>query len=558
MGNLNLQILCGLHPWRLGASLGDDSKGRSRRPNGWTVAFLMAMLFVTVHTNAAPGQDKNPFSTHQPGQDEITDIMNRDAYRGASWGILVVELSTGKTVFELNADKMFVPASTTKLFTVASAWNVLGADHTFQTPVVRNGEVDANGQLDGDLILIASGDLTLGGRVDDQGRIAFQDTDHTYASNSGNAQLTTPDPLAGLKDLARQVKSQGIHRVKGEVIIDDRLFQPSLSSGSGPTTVSPILVNDNVVDFVITPGGLDQPANVDWRPRSAAISVDAQVMTVGGEEKPDVKVKTIDRGRIIVRGQIPEKREPLVLITEVDDAASFARSLFVEALQQAGVEVAASALEVNPATRLPQLEKVAKLPAVATLKSVSFAEHARLILKVSHNLHASTLPLILASHHGERTLAQGLRWQRVSLDQLGVDVASVSFGGGAGGTRSDYVTPQATVQLLTAMSKRSDFAMFREALPILGVDGTCAKHVDRESPVRGHVQAKTGTLYFDDLLNENTLLTSKALAGYMTTASGKELAFAMFVNNVHLTNGDETSRIGKMLGEICEVGFKNW
>ena len=75
-----------------------------------------------------------------------------------------------------------------------------------------------------------------------------------------------------------------------------------------------------------------------------------------------------------------------------------------------------------------------------------------MILKVSHNLHASTLPLLIAAHHGERTLAAGLRREGEILKGLGVDPATISFGGGAGGARADLVTPRATVALLRAMA----------------------------------------------------------------------------------------------------------
>ena len=99
------------------------------------------------------------------------------------------------------------------------------------------------------------------------------------------------------------------------------------------------------------------------------------------------------------------------------------------------------------------------------------------------------------------------------------------------------------------MAHRSDFPAFSEALPILGVDGTLVEVVGAESPARGKVRAKTGTLQWQDLMNDRPLLTSKALAGYLTTKTGRELVFAMFVNNVHLPKGVTGSREGKARGE---------
>ena len=112
------------------------------------------------------------------------------------------------------------------------------------------------------------------------------------------------------------------------------------------------------------------------------------------------------------------------------------------------------------------------------------------------------------------------------------------------------------MQLLQKMAERPDFEVYRSALPILGVDGTLATVVEKSSPAVGKVFAKTGTYVDTDLLNARRHLRSKALAGYMTTAKGTELTFALFVNDVHLAQGVETSREGKQLGKICEALYQ--
>src|SRR5204862_98144 len=129
----------------------------------------------------------------------------------------------------------------------------------------------------------------------------------------------------------------------------------------------------------------------------------------------------------------------------------------------------------------------------------------KVTLKVSHNLYASTLPLLIAARHGERTLAEGLRRQARLLQTIGVDLKAVSFAGGAGGANADAVTPRAAVQLLRAMQKRPEWPALRDGLPVLGVDGTLADAVPRDSPARGQVRAKTGTLSWMDVLNGRSL-----------------------------------------------------
>jgi D-alanyl-D-alanine carboxypeptidase/D-alanyl-D-alanine-endopeptidase (penicillin-binding protein 4) len=359
----------------------------------------------------------------------IGEIIHGPHYQHARWGILVVDAKTGQEIYSHNADMLCVPASVTKLFSVAAALFLLGVDFVFETPVYLRGRL-TDGTLQGDLILVASGDLTMGGRTDAQGKMAFKDTDHIYAGGGG-AELTDTDPLAGLKDLARQVKARGVRAVRGDVHIDDRLFDKSPSTGSGPTLVSPILINDNLVDILVTPGKkAGDPATVRMRPETSYVQMDAAVTTTYLGTR--LEVQALGNERFTVRGQIALGSKPQVRIYPVADPAGFARALFIEVLQKEGVKVSASPLQIARPAALPERDSYAKMERVALHKSLPFSEAAKVTLKVSHNLYASTMPLLLAAKKGKRTLADGLKIQRQFLAAQGVDLDSVSFGGGGG------------------------------------------------------------------------------------------------------------------------------
>jgi serine-type D-Ala-D-Ala carboxypeptidase/endopeptidase (penicillin-binding protein 4) len=500
-----------------------------------------------------------PVRAGSPLEDRVDAVLNARGLEGGQWGLLVVDSATGKTVFERNPDRMFCPASVTKLFSTAAALSELGADYRFKTPVVRRGEVK-DGVLRGDLILVAKGDLSLGGRTGSDGSLLFEDNDHTYAGGNPDASLVAGDPLAGLTHLAREVHSAGIKTITGDVLIDDRLFDHAPSTGSGPTRVSPIVVNDNVVDVLVTPGAkAGDPAKVRIVPETVFLSMDAQVETTA-EGSSTVDLRSVGPRRFVVRGRIPVGHKPVLKVYEVEEPAAFARSLFIETLRNRGVQVGASPLGDNAATALPSKAETAALPTVTEYTSPPFREYLKVILKVSQNLHASTLPMLVAAHHGETSLDRGLRREGELLSKLGVDVKTISFGGGAGGSRSDLVTPRATVALLRAMAARPDFASYDTALPVLGRDGTLAKAVGPDSPAKGHVRAKTGTYWVDNALDGHPVLISKALAGYLETASGKKLAFAFFVNNVPATAlggtiPEASATAGRRLGKLCEVFY---
>jgi D-alanyl-D-alanine carboxypeptidase/D-alanyl-D-alanine-endopeptidase (penicillin-binding protein 4) len=470
---------------------------------------------------------------------------------------LVTDAESGETVFARNPDTLCSPASVTKLYSCAAALVAFGPDHRFTTPVYRRGELK-DGTLAGDLILVAQGDLSLGGRADGKGGLAFKDHDHTYANwLSAGAELTEADPLAGLTALARQVREAGIQRVDGDVLVDDRLFPRAKGSGSGPDVLSPVVVNDNVLDVTITPAAeAGKPAGIAVRPATDFIQVDARVETAEQGTPVRVAVERVAPGRFTVLGKVPAGGKVVQRICAVEDPSGLARALFIDCLRRAGVTVAASAFR-PPSVTLPDRDACDRLPRVAAFTSPPLSETLKVTLKVSHNLYASTLPLLLAVQEGKQSLPDGLRRQAQILTDLGVDAGTISLESGAGGGNGDRVTPRATVQLLRAMAKRSDFAAYEGALPVLGVDGTLADAIAADSPARGKVRAKTGTYGDADLLNGRMLLRSKALAGYLTTAGGRTLVFAVFLNDVPLPRGANADREGRALGRLCEVLYRH-
>jgi D-alanyl-D-alanine carboxypeptidase/D-alanyl-D-alanine-endopeptidase (penicillin-binding protein 4) len=99
------------------------------------------------------------------------------------------------------------------------------------------------------------------------------------------------------------------------------------------------------------------------------------------------------------------------------------------------------------------------------------------------------------------------------------------------------------------------YPVFLRALPVLGRDGTLY-NIQTTSPAAGHIFAKTGTFASGDPLNRNLLVTAKGLAGYITTANGRHLVFAVYVNNVAVPTGDDVVKIvGQAVGEVAASAY---
>src|SRR5262249_6022790 len=153
--------------------------------------------------------------------------------------------------------------SVRKVFSVGELMNKVGAEHTSVTPIHRQGKIGKGGVLHGDLILVASGDLTIGGRTNPDGSIAVSNLDHNQANVFGNAVLTAPNPRAGSINLAQAGAAADIKRIRGDVVIDDRLWVPF--DFRGQFDVRPIFVNDDVVDLIINPASVGEKEKKEKR-----------------------------------------------------------------------------------------------------------------------------------------------------------------------------------------------------------------------------------------------------------------------------------------------------
>ncbi|MCU1666340.1 MAG: peptidase [Pseudonocardia sp.] len=514
-------------------------------------AFLSGVGLTVVATACSdPTRSATPSSL----PDAITAIMKKPRYATARWSLLAADIATGETLYALRPDDMAFTGSTRKLFSVGMALTTLGPDHRETTPVHRTGTVDAQGRLDGDLVLVGSGDLTFGGRRIDADTVQFTDFDHNDANSLGTGILSPHDPLYALNQLAQQVKASGISAVGGDVVVDDRLFTP-YRVPNGNLLITPILINENMVDVTATPTRAGQPATLEHRPATAALAVTGAVGTSPAGSAATVTLSDKGLAECVgkagctgtVTGELPEGyRAPLTESTSfvgtfrIEDPASFARTAFVEALQRNGVTVAAPAAAKNPSAALPASSSYAADTRVAAFKSAPYGQHAQLILKVSLNLGANLSLSLFGLHKGKTTIDGALAAERAALiNDFRLDGAQFSFPTNGSGTPDSRAAPRALVQLLTAMAKTDVAAAYRAALPVMGVDGSLA-HTGMTLPGRGYVHAKPGTTINAGPDGKTLELKAQNLAGYIETKSGRTIAYALMVNDVGTIAAVET------------------
>jgi D-alanyl-D-alanine carboxypeptidase/D-alanyl-D-alanine-endopeptidase (penicillin-binding protein 4) len=257
---------------------------------------------------------------------------------------------------------------------------------------------------------------------------------------------------------------------------------------------------------------------------------------------------------VTISGTVPSGQPAILFSYAVPEPSRFAEVALVEALREKGI-----AVELPPAAAqrafvsLPAAYQPANI--VAEHVSPPLAEAVKVTLKVSQNLHASTMPMIVKSVLArDDTSKTGFDLERGLLEGAGLDLAGAQQTDGAGGNAR--YSPDFMARYLAYMARQKDFAVFERALPVLGRDGTLW-NIQRESPAAGQVRAKTGTLGSYDALNRRMLITAKGLGGYFTTPSGRRYALAVYVNNVAVPlDRDAVTRIaGQAVGEIAAVAY---
>ncbi len=542
------------------------------RPQARNVTLAIVFLAVLITTPAMVQAQNTCGGDAVDVPADIKAVLDKPLYKNSVWGLRVVDLSTGKELINLEPHCQFFIGSVRKVFSVGQLLNEVGPARRYNTPVYRKGEINRAGVLRGDLILVASGDLTMGGRTNPDGSVAITDYDHNEADSLGNALLTKPNPLAGYRALARQVAKSGVTEITGDVVIDDRLFQPF--NFRGEFDVKPIFVNDDVVDLTINPTTPGDRASVVWRPVSAALGVDNDLVTSASGSDYTLALNPQEPACIgqpgctaEITGQLPldyvpplTNQFPLVQVFRITKPSNYARTIFIEALQAAGVTVDAAPVAENPVQLLPAKAWYPARTKLAELKGLPYSEDAKFILKVSYNIGADTSLVLFGVARGVNNINDALKVEQQNLAaNYGIPADEYHFIDGSGGGDT-AATSRAVTQMLAEMKQRPDFPTFFNALPIMGIDGSLGFVTDFQSDptlagATGQVHAKPGSYVAGS--NSGLVVKGQAFAGYITQKAESQLIYQLVVNDVAVTGIPELLKIFQDEGKISAILWRD-
>ena len=480
-------------------------------------AFALALLAVLSLGPNAVAQKDQPMAktadTVAALQKRIDDIINHRRYAGAMWGVKIVSLDSGKTLYEQNAGKLFSPASNSKLYTMAMALNRLGPDYRIKTSLYAPARPDAHGVIAGDLVIYGRGDPTI------------------------NLRLHGSNIFKALEPLVSALTNAGVKQISGDLIGDDSFFRsPPFGSGWDwedfqnyyGAEISALTINDNTLQLLVRPGDhVGAPCALAFVPPTTYVAVSNRTATVakGGRRHLEL-YRPVGENVLYLSGQIPiDDNGATEDVTLHNPAALFAQ-FFREALSEKGIVVSGKVRAVNWKDREITPLVLKDWIEIGSMESLPMRDIIREVQKPSQNLYTD----LMLEHVGATSFQTngandnlnaeeaGLRELNKFLAEAGVKRGDTLLDEGSGLSRDNLTTPNATVTLLTYMSRHKNAAIYFDALPVAGVDGTLRRRM-KGTVAEGKIHAKTGTLRW-----------ANSMSGYVTTAAGERLVFSLMLN----------------------------
>lgn len=474
--------------------------------------------------------------------DRAAGMLAAPGLEGTRWGLVVMTME-GRELVSINPDQRFLPASNTKIFTVAAAFHRLGdltlPDPRFGTSVrlVPRGDGEPP-----DLVLVGAGDAML---------------------------LDAPDCERDcLSALADTVLTNKVTRVK-DIIGNDRLF-PEQSWGQGwswddlvtrsGAAVSALTVNSNEIRLVITPGAnVGDPADVQWREIDVLggqyfYELRNEMITIApgdGVEDAYFMERLPDTNTLRLYGHIVQGGSTRSLPVAVASPAGAAVRRFQHLLEQRGVKMEGTTVVEHRPVGVnddPDLRKHAAPPSIeqdgveiGRLLPPPLIEDATFLMKQSQNLHAELLLRRLGLLQGAGSAEDGLAIVGGMLTETGAPRWAWDFSDGSGMSVYNRVTPRMVANFLRWTSQRPWAEAFRDTFPVGGVDGTLRRRFTGTS-LQGRIFAKTGTL-----------AGTNALSGFMLTKSGQTLIFSAYANDRPSSAESAIAALDATLVEIAET-----
>ena len=451
-------------------------------------------------------------------QQQIAGWQTTPGLTNASICISVSDNLANIKLIESNPQLSLIPASILKTITTATALEVFGPDFRFRTALNYSGIV-GNDTLFGDLQIIGGGDPTLGSK---------------YFLESNSFQ----------EEWIKALKEKNIKVITGNLIVDATIYESQTIPrtwiwedignyfGAGASGIS---IYDNMYEIHLKSGSdAGKPTQIERIiPEIPNLELTNEVLSSDLNSDEAYVFGSPEDNKRVIRGTIPKNRSDFVVKASVPNPAALLASEFMKKIRASGISISGKTIYQKAKAQSSQLSVIQSPPLrdiirVTNHESVNlFAEH---ILK-----HLSF------QKNGLGTTEDGCKFIIDFWKNKGLDMTGFFMNDGSGLSRFNVITASQMVSILNYMKTRSAYSEdFYQSLPSAG-DGTLSSFSQNDFPNQC-LHAKSGSM-----------TRVRCFAGYLNTLSGRQLSFAIMLNNFSCSQKEATHKIEEVLIELRKL-----
>ena len=460
--------------------------------------FVIAVLFLN---NCAGTFHPKPMVTPEELLVRQIDLQIADPeLQTALVGVMVQSAETGEIIYQHNANTLMMPASNEKIVTSIAALLKLGPGFQYKTEIYTTGQVE-DGVLNGDLVVVGSGDPTLSYRFCEKNSTCFV-----------------------FQSWADSLYARGIHTIKGNIIgIDDVFDDEFIGYGWSVNNLSyaysaqigGLMFNENKAQLILDADSSGEYLNLSVLPDFGYLKLQPDLEI--NADKTDISVdRCLETNLVRIKGKIQPGFHATENLSIHDPTQYFLAGLKWELVRQ-GIKIYGDPIDAD---LVAGREKLSNKNPLFIHTSPPFKEVLKILMKESQNLYAESLVKLLGNKFGsEGSFAEGGKVVKETLKRFGLEENSYSYMDGSGLCRYNYISPALIAKLLRNMYYHPHGEVFRQSLPIAGVDGTIGYRM-KGTVAQNNIFAKTGTIS-----------NVRCLSGYAKTKDGETLVFSTMFNN---------------------------
>jgi D-alanyl-D-alanine carboxypeptidase/D-alanyl-D-alanine-endopeptidase (penicillin-binding protein 4) len=462
--------------------------------------------------------------------DYVNSIIHDKNLKGAFFSIKLVNFETGKTIFEYNQDLKMVPASILKVITTGIGFLYQGKNYTFKTPVYYDGTISTDSVLNGNLYVVGGGDPSLG---------------------SENFPESVPDTV--FNQISRALKSAGISKINGRIIVDDSYFdgnyftsetvhssweREDIGSYYG-TGIHGLNFCENAFTTKISCNESDEVVVSPEYPYTEFVipKIISDIMIIHKDSLPNImSFSSPEANRYIIRGEMPSGKE-----TELDCALQNPAGVFEfwlrNHLNSSGMTVYNNVYEVDSVFNSD------KRP-VMEIESPPYHEIAKFTNYVSHNLFADVVfKNISKIMLGESSFSRSSANMNSLLKALKLNTQNIRIVDGSGLSRHNLITVEFMCEYLRTI--KLYVPDFHLSLPSPGANKSTLRYFmssysNKDS--RERIFLKSGSM--TGALN---------YAGYIVNKKGETMCVAIMMNNFLCKTKELRPKMERLVYLISEL-----